>query len=297
MISGARYRIGRVIEPPQDDDDHELRAEALPAAPLERRLVARLPTLAFALRGLDGRATSVMLWSALLLLVFRKFGGSGYFESTLRPDALKGDPYLSVYGDYYWFLSCFFLLGVLPKLLSSPRGLRPPETGTGLGDWRFGLRWVGILSAVMVPVVLVASRFSTFWRYYPINNLLGVQAAAWLNGDPGAPEGFVAHFLGYELLYGLYFVGWEYFFRGYMTFGLYARMGVNGILVANIPFALLHLGKPFPEALGSIVAGIALGLFALRARSFWYCAVIHILVAWTMDLASILRRAQEVAGG
>jgi len=285
---------GGAPSPPFDDGDHD----GAHGETLERRLVARFPSMAFALKDLDGRATWILVVSAVLLLVFRKFGGSGYYETTVRPESLKGDPYLSVYGDYYWFLSCFVLLGVLPVLLSSPRRLRPDRWGLGLGDWRFGLRWIAILCGVMVPVVVIASRFSTFWCYYPLNNLLGQQAAKVLAGvGAGVPESFWAHFLAYELLYALYFVGWEYFFRGFMTFGLYARMGVNGVLVANIPFALLHVGKPFPEALGSIVAGIALGLFALRARSFWYCWVLHVAIAWTMDAAAIIRRIEQVAGG
>lgn len=237
-----------------------------------------------------------MLIAAFLLLVFRKFGGSGYFEGTLRPEALAGHPYLSVYGDYYWFLACFVVLGVLPVLLSLPRALRPRYLGTGLGDWRFGLKWTALLLVVMLPVVGVASRLTTFWQYYPINGVLANQAARFLAGLPGVPEAFALHFVGYELLYAIYFIGWEYFFRGYMVFGLYDRLGINGVFVANIPFALLHAGKPFPEALGSIIAGVALGLFALRTRSFWYCFVLHALVAWSMDAAAVIRRAENLTG-
>lgn len=244
--------------------------------------------MAGALKGLDGRALWIMLSAALILVVFRKFGSSGYYEAVARPDSQKGHPYLSVYGDWYWFLNSFFGLGVLPVLLTLPRRLRPQALGLGLGlgDWRFSLKWLAILLGIMVPVVLVAAQFGTFWKYYPLNGTLGQQAALWVAGKP-VPDGFLAHFIAYELLYGLYFIGWEYFFRGYMTFGLYDRLGVNGVLIGTIPFALLHVGKPFPEAVGSIVAGVALGLFALRARSFWPCWILHAAIAWTMDAAAI----------
>lgn len=261
-------------------------------------LLRRFPGMAFALRGLDLRVVWILTVSSVLLVVFRKFGGSSYFEASLRPEALKGHPYLSVYGDYYWFLACFVLLGALPLVLSLPKGVRPEQMGLGLGDWRFGLKCTLALVLVMVPVVVIASRFSTFWRYYPLNHTLALQAARWVAdvGVADLPDGFMRHFLAFELLYAVYFIGWEFFFRGYMTFGLHARMGVHGVFVANIPFALLHVGKPFPEALGSIVAGIALGLFALRARSFWYCFLVHAAIAWTMDLAAIVRRAETLAG-
>jgi uncharacterized protein len=233
-----------------------------------------------------------MTLGALLLLVFKKFGSSTTYEATLRPDSQIGHPLLGLYGDYYWFCSCFVLLGVVPLLASAPRSLRPAYLGLGLGDWRFGLKWVAILYAIMFPVVAIASRFSSFSDYYPLNDLIGQQPALWATDRPTTVEHWLFHLLAYELLYALYFLGWEYFYRGWMTFGLEEKLGMNGIFVANIPFALMHVGKPFPEALGSIVAGIALGLFALRARSFWYCFLLHVGIAWTMDAAAIQRRIE-----
>lgn len=94
----------------------------------------------------------------------------------------------------------------------------------------------------------------------------------------------------YEIGCALYFVGWEYFYRGFLTISLYRPLGIHAIFVGNIPFVLMHAGKPFPEALGSIVAGVALGLFALRARSFWYGWLLHALIAASMDLLAIQQR-------
>lgn len=241
------------------------------------------------MRGFDLRVTVIMSAAAVLLLLFRKFGGSGTFEHALRPASWRHHPYLTVYGDYYWFLACFFLLGVLPWILTRPRALRPASLGLGIGDWRFGLKWLAILYGAMLPVVAVAALTTTFSRYYPLNGLMADQASQFLAGAP-TPSGFVITFLLYELLYGVYFLGWEFFFRGYLTFGLYERLGVNGVLIGNIPFVLMHAGKPFPEALGSLLGGLALGLFALRARSFWYGWLLHALVAWSMDACAVLAR-------
>lgn len=241
-----------------------------------------------------------MLWAALLLILFRKFGGSSTFEQHLRPDAWAQDPLLGLYGDYYWFVCCFLMLGLVPLLVCLPRPFRPATLGLGLGDVRFGGKWVAILFGVMLPVVIIASRFSNFHQYYPLNSTLGQQVAQWWAGQPTTMPHLLRHFLAYELLYALYFVGWEFFYRGFLTFGLEERLGPHGVLVANIPFALMHVGKPFPEALGSIVAGVALGLFALRARSFWPCVALHVGVAWSMDLCAIERKAAALlpaAGG
>ena len=47
-----------------------------------------------------------------------------------------------------------------------------------------------------------------------------------------------------------------------------------------------RLGKAEIEAMGSIVAGIALGILALRTRSFWYGVAIHGVIAVWMDWLS-----------
>jgi uncharacterized protein len=245
-------------------------------------------------RGFDLRVTIIMTVSALALVVFKKYGTSGFFESTLAPSSLRGHARLSVMADGYWFLSCFFMLGVFP-ILAVWRFAKPRELGLGIGDVRFGMKWVAILYAVMIPIVAIASRWESFANYYPLNDQLGAHAVEYFSGK-NMRDDFLVWFIAYELLYVTYFIGWELFFRGFMTFGLFDRLGVNGVLAANIPFVLMHAGKPFPEALGSLVAGIALGLFALRARSFWYCWLLHAMIAVSMDLLAIQRRVELLGG-
>jgi membrane protease YdiL (CAAX protease family) len=70
-----------------------------------------------------------------------------------------------------------------------------------------------------------------------------------------------------------------------MVNGLLPKFGRAGaILIPVAPFAVMHLGKAEPEALGSIVAAIALGVLALRTRSFWYGFFVHGAVAVWMDV-------------
>jgi membrane protease YdiL (CAAX protease family) len=141
---------------------------------------------------------------------------------------------------------------------------------------------------VILPVIFLVSRSPDFYRYYPLSNWLGEHASSYARS--GSPDDWLIWLIVFELGYAIYFLGWEYFFRGYLTFGLHARMGILGVFVGNIPFALMHANKPFPEAMGSIVAGLALGVFALRARSFWYAWAVHVLAAWSMDLWALERR-------
>lgn len=263
---------------------------------LERWARLRFPGLGEGARGLDVRATVVMLSASLLLVVFRKFGGSSYFEQNLAWPTLRGESgRLSLWGDGYWFLACFVLLGVLPFSLNRIPALRPPTMGVGLGDWRFGIKWTVGLFLPMFVIVMAASRFDTFAHYYPLNQALGREAVDYFAGRGTPSETFLLRFVAYEVLYAIYFIGWEYFFRGHLTFGLFERLGANGVLVGTIPFALMHVGKPFPEALGSIIAGVALGLFALRARSFWYGFVLHAAIAWSMDFWALQSKVAALA--
>ena len=69
-----------------------------------------------------------------------------------------------------------------------------------------------------------------------------------------------------------------------MLFGMETALGNYTIFVQMIPFAIMHSAKPLPEALGAIFTGILLGVIALYTRSFLYGAILHWLVAMTLDV-------------
>ncbi len=176
-------------------------------------------------------------------------------------------------GDFlYWFLGSLLLFCVVPLL--GARLFRVPLSGfgLGLGDWRYGLKAVAVLYAVMLPFVVGASFTGTFSGAYPMC------AGATTSG---------AALLTYELSYAAYFVGWEFVYRGLLANGLYPRIGAAAILLPAIAFAVMHAGKPEPEAYGAIVAALALGVVAVRARSFWYGALLHASIAITMDVLAL----------
>ena len=82
-----------------------------------------------------------------------------------------------------------------------------------------------------------------------------------------------------------YYFGWEFFFRGFLLFGLKDRFGdINAILIQTISSCLIHIGKPEGEILGSIIIGILFGIIALRTRSIWYVFLIHAAIGVFLDL-------------
>jgi hypothetical protein len=197
------------------------------------------------------------------------FEGAASFFNEHFARQLHFGSFDSLAGDMYWLLASNLFFGALP-LLALVVMREPLEAyGLGLGDKRFGLRLTALFLAVMLPAVFVIAHRPEFRGTYPLN-----QAAA---QDP-------RHFIVWEILYVGYFVGWEFFHRGFLLFGLRRRIGNLAIFVAAVPFTLEHFSKPELEAWGSFVAAIALGILAVRARSFWYGALIHGGVALFMDL-------------
>jgi membrane protease YdiL (CAAX protease family) len=90
--------------------------------------------------------------------------------------------------------------------------------------------------------------------------------------------------LAWESQYLATFVAVEFFFRGYLLFGLRRLLGSLSIFAAMVPYCLVHVLKPPSEALGSIVAGVLLGTLALRTGSIWCGVLLHSFIALAMDL-------------
>ncbi|MBI5495829.1 MAG: CPBP family intramembrane metalloprotease [Deltaproteobacteria bacterium] len=260
-------------------------------------------------RGLPLRARLTRLWrlanavvdvrvAALLAfcggwLVFTQIHCTvGSFERQIRPLLGGWSPYLRpMFGHLYWFWMGPIVLFLVPMGVGwLLLGMRPRELGLQVGNWRNGLKWVFGIYGLFLPVVVAVSFFGAFKNTYPLNHFVGDEAVRYFTGQGGS----VWPLLLFEASYGLYFIGWEFFFRGFMGFALFRSLGYYGVFVATVPFAVMHVGKPEPEALGSVVAGIFLGFFALRERSFLYGALLHMLVAWSMDVLAVTHRVLEV---
>lgn len=226
--------------------------------------------------------TILFLAMAVLNIVSYYFGSRRFFRVAFT-DTLGDDPLFSLYEYLFWFVSEFcvsFLFPLLIVVLVHRRPLR--EFGLGLGDWRFGLKVTLLFLAVMLPILWVVSADPSFAVVYPHAQIV---RSSW------------RLFAWYEACFILYFIGWEFIWRGYVLFGLEKPLGGGvAVLVQMIPFVILHNGKPLPETFGAIIAAIALGAIALRTRSFWYCVAIHWLVMFSIDLLSTLRYRSNTSG-
>ncbi len=171
------------------------------------------------------------------------------------------------------FLSYGLILLIVP-LLSAPF-LRPFDRfGIRIGNVRTWIVDIGIAWLILLALIIIFGRTPSFYMFYPM-----YKPMHWTWGL----------FWAYELCQLIYMIGWEFAFRGYLLFSTKKEIGViPAVILQMLPFAFLHLGKPELEVYGSVLAGLFLGLIAVRANSFLPCAILHFSVALTMDLFAIL---------
>jgi membrane protease YdiL (CAAX protease family) len=245
-------------------------------------LIDRLaPRIDLAVDPEDREPMIVLLAATVLLVVFYYWGRPGfYFDGDIvgwvRANAsglVGGDPTV---GAYLWWGATSVVLRVLAPLLVVVVVLRraPADFGFKLRGTLRHLPAYAALYLVMLPILVIVSGTESFLAYYPFyDNAIRGGVTFWL----------------YEFGYALQFVGVEAFFRGFLTFGLYPRFGILAVVIMTIPYTMIHFAKPAPEAFAAIVAGLVLGVMALRSKSFVPGIALHVAVAVTMDLLVLWR--------
>lgn len=149
----------------------------------------------------------------------------------------------------------FFVLPVCAIVLVFRQN--PLDFGLRPGNWRLWIKFVGVAAAIIIPVLLVSSQVPSMRRYY---------------------SGQQEDLLYYCLSMGALLFAWEFFFRGFLLFGLMDRLQEKSIIIQMVPFALMHLGKPEIEALSTVITGTLFGFIAYRSRSFWPAFIIHLML-------------------
>jgi membrane protease YdiL (CAAX protease family) len=140
---------------------------------------------------------------------------------------------------------------------------RPGRYGLGLGDRRAGMAIALGGCLVMTPIVVAASRLADFAAYY------APQAA-------GVPDVI--------LTTALEVVPAEFFFRGFLLFALLRVTGPIAVVIATLPFAFIHLGKPEFETLSTLGGGLLYGWLDWRTGSVLWSGLAH---TWILSLAVI----------
>jgi uncharacterized protein len=145
--------------------------------------------------------------------------------------------------------------------------------GNLLKDYKL---YLGML-VIMIPLVWYFSRTDGFQYRYPFYRL-------------SSNESLWPNFWIWQALYLFQFFCLEFFFRGFIVHGLKRRTGYYAVFIMTIPYCMIHFGKPMPETIAAIIAGIILGTLSLKSRTIWMGVIIHYSVAIAMDLSALWQK-------
>lgn len=179
------------------------------------------------------------------------------------------------YQLFWWFglsSACLFLVPVfvIRHLWREPLA----AYGLGRGEPRIWLRYAVVYALIMLPVLFIASRMPQFQDFYPRYRWARESVVAFLTSEAG---------------WLVYFLAWEFFFRGFLLFAMLRRYPpALAIAVQTVPFVLMHLPKPPAEAFSSLAAGVALGIMAYRGRSVLGTWLLHFFCAALLDFLVIV---------
>ena len=231
-------------------------------------------------RGFDWRVLVILVVCALSLTVQEYVGSQqtyiGWFPQ------VRGDQYyeLKTYGWWAgWRVLGYVVIPIIAIMCMPGERLRDYNLSFK-GFWRHLPLYLAMF-ALFLPVLIIVSKTESFTHTYPFYKKAN---RSWFD------------LLMWEGMYVLQFLSLEFFFRGFLLQGVRRQLGVNALFVMIIPYCMIHYGKPLPETIGAILAGILLGTMAMRARSIWGGVIIHVLVAVTMDMLSVFGACPEFGG-
>lgn len=234
---------------------------------------------------MDHRPFIALVLVSIILTMQEYYGGRQYFETTISPllrslDAGHPGMQLTKYEDLYgfaWWAGTRIFGYVLPFPLW--KLFFPKDSLLDLGlrtKGFFDHAWIyGLFLAFVVPAMLVVAKSPDFGTYYPFYKQ---STRSWFD------------FLVWEAMYFAQFFALEVFFRGFWLGSLRRSFGSGAIFVMAVPYCMIHYGKPYLEACGAIVAGIALGSLSMKTKSIYQGFLVHITVAVLMDWLALRHR-------
>ena len=172
-------------------------------------------------------------------------------------------------------LKAIIMLVAIPLFYLYLTGENPRDFGLSIGNKRRAIKYFLLLFTLSIPVMLYGATLPEFQLYYPIYK-------------PAAHS--IHAFLLFESLVFFMMFATEFFFRGFLLFGLRRHFPENtAILLHAIPYALVHIGKPVLEVYYSFFAGIIFAHIALRSKSILPSLALHFICSVVFDAFIILQ--------
>lgn len=217
--------------------------------------------------------TAVALFAAVMLTTVHR--------QACGVEALKAISWLETENTRTWayHICTALLFGFIPLVLARTAWKKPLVSfGVAIGDWKFGLAAVVILLPVISAALLLpAANLHDMQAVYPVDHTASDSIGQ-----------FLSYAAGRVLLF---YVAWEFFFRGFLLFGLRDTLGDTAALMIQVlPSALWHIGYPAGELYASIGGGVLFGWLALRTGSILWPLILHAGIGMVTDISISLAK-------
>ena len=169
------------------------------------------------------------------------------------------------------FIVTFLCLFAIPYYLAIVRWkLKPKSIGLIRGNVKLGVILL-LISVLSIPLIYIGSEDPQLINTYPLAKSV---------------LGSTLFFIFYEFLYAvLYYIPYEFFFRGFVQLGLGKTWGNwKSILFATILTTCLHLFKPLSEFISAFLVGFLFGYIAIKTKSWYYVFGIHFFIGMLTDI-------------
>lgn len=267
--------------------------------------------------GIDSAITSldnrIYRFAAYLLLFTLIFGGSWLLTFLCEPDKL---PLTAPFYVLMLFSAALFALKM--SIQAVPDSLQNALANPSFQYWRLVLHWpvktvlvlclvfvvwklfrfeapvsgmmrpvqgfkpYYLMLAIMMPLLVIASLSPSFQQLYPrVKSILPHLQESTL---------LIPYALAYELAYGLDFLTIEVFFRGFLVLAFARYAGTHAILPMAAFYCAVHFGKPLFECISSFFGALVLGAVVYNTRSIWGGLIVHLGIAWVMEILGIAFR-------
>jgi len=210
----------------------------------------------------------ILVSVTVLYTLYRYEGSSLFYLANLNRSPLY--MIAQARSVYFQRTAALFLLGIVPMIVVRVAFREK------LSEYGFSVRNPIVAVLITLLGVLAVTPLTFFGSRDPR------LAAIYPQAQNAAESTFL--FWQSSFFYLLYYVGYEFCFRGFLYMGIREDVGDwQALGVSLLATVLLHVTQPQTETIMAIVAGVVFPLLTRRFRSIWPCVLIHAYTGISLD--------------
>ena len=210
----------------------------------------------------------IILSTAGLFTLHRYFGSFNFFATNVyRPSLFKN---MQASSQYYRWSVAFVMYFILPSIIIK-LGFREKLRDYGLFIKKPLIAlFVTLLGvAIVSPFLYSGSKAPEFIAIYPAAHNAGTSSYLFFKSS---------------LFYFIFYIGYEFLFRGYLFMGTKDDIGEwQAISVSTLATVILHMTTPIKEMALSFLIGIAFCLIVKKFKSIWPVVFLHAYIGIAFD--------------